>query len=251
MTTTSPRPTSNPPLPAAVQQALDDLLLAARGSFAGNLRSVVLFGSAAEGQLRATSDVNLIFVLERFDPAQAASFRGALQMASAAIRASVMFLLEQEVDAAMEAFAVKFADIGRRRRTLYGEDPFAGHAPSRDAIKRRIRQTLLNLELRLRERFVLAGREQSRLALVVAEAAGPLRAIAAALADLEGRPAASPKAALAVVVAGWPEATWQHVLDHMSSARRTRTLPPGTAMETLLGVIALADRLQRRIEELD
>jgi predicted nucleotidyltransferase len=251
MTTTSPPPTPGPSLPAAVQQALDDLLKSARESFAGNLRSVVLFGSAAEGQLRATSDVNLIFVLAQFDPAQAASFQGALQMATAAIRASVMFLLDQEVDAAIEAFAVKFADIGHRRRVLFGEDRFAGRAPSRDAIKRHIRQTLLNLELRLRERFAMAGNQESRLALVVADAAGPLRAIAAALLDLEGRPTASPKAALTALVAGWPEATWQALLDNVSVARQTRTLPAGAARETLVGVIALADRLRHRIGELD
>jgi predicted nucleotidyltransferase len=249
-------PTSSPAnsatsLPAAVQQSLDDLLKAARESFADNLRSVVLFGSAAEGQLRATSDVNLIFVLTRFDPAQAASFQGALQMATAAIRASVMFLLEQEIDAAMDAFAVKFADIGHRRRVLLGEDPFAGRTPSRDAIKRRIRQTLLNLELRLRERLAMAGHQESRLTLVVADAAGPLRSIAAAVLDLEGRPAASPKAALAALMAEWPEATWHAVLQNMSSARQTGTLPAGVGRETLVGVLALADRLRQRIGGLD
>jgi len=251
MTTTPPPTASGTPLPAAVQQSLDDLIAAARSSFAGNLRSVVLFGSAAEGQLRATSDVNLIFVLERFDPVQAASFQGALQMATAAIRASVMFLLEQEIAAAVDAFAVKFADIGRRRRVLVGEDPFAGRAPSRDAITRRIRQTLLNLELRLRERYTLIGEDESRMALVVADMSGPLRTIAAALADLEGRPAASPKAALAAFVAGWPETTWQTLLGNISSARQTRTLPPGAARDTLLGVMALADRLRQRLGELD
>lgn len=251
MTIPSSHPASGTFLPAAVQLALDDLITAARESFVANLRSVVLFGSAAEGQLRATSDVNLIVVLERFDPAQAASFGGALQMATAAIRASVMFLLEEEIGAATDAFAVKFADIGRRRRVLVGEDPFAGRAPSRDAVRRRIRQTLLNLELRLRERFTRAGQDESRLALVVADAAGPLRAIAAAVADITGHPAASPKAALAGLVADWPEANWQTLLGHVSSARQTRTLPPGTARDTLLGVMALADRLRHRIEELD
>jgi predicted nucleotidyltransferase len=250
-------PTPPPPatpavsLPSAVQQALDDLLAAARESFAGNLRSVVLFGSAAEGQLRATSDVNLIIVLARFDPAQSASFRGALQLATAAVRASVMFLLEQEIDAAIDAFAVKFADIARRRRVLAGDDVFAGRSPSREALRRRARQTLLNLELRLRERFVRAGRDESRLTLAAAEAAGPLRAIAAAITDLQGRPAASPKAALTAVVAEWPEPTWPRALEQISEARRTRALPPGTAAEALLGIIAIADRLRRCLEELD
>ena len=40
-------------------------------------------------------------------------------MAYATIRLRAMFLLDSEVDAAMQAFAQKFADIGRRGRVLY------------------------------------------------------------------------------------------------------------------------------------
>lgn len=237
-------------LPDSVERALDDFVASARQSFEGTLRSVVLFGSAAEGQLRATSDVNLVVVLARFDAAQAATFHGPLKMAAAAIRASVMFLREDEIGAATEAFAVKFGDIGKRRRVLWGDDVLAGRTPSREAMRRRAQQTLLNMELRLRERFVLAGDDEMRLALVVAESAGPLRAAAAAIVDLEGRAAESPKAALAALVAGWPEPGWATLLQQISDARRTSMLPPGTAKDALLGVIELSDRLQRRLEEL-
>ncbi len=45
---------------------LDAVVDAARRAFGDDLRSIVLFGSAAEGRLRATSDVNLMLVLRRF-----------------------------------------------------------------------------------------------------------------------------------------------------------------------------------------
>ena len=42
-------------LPVNVARTLDDFVAAAKASFGSSLKSAVLFGSAAEGQLRATS----------------------------------------------------------------------------------------------------------------------------------------------------------------------------------------------------
>jgi len=58
-----------------VQEVLGDFVEAARGAFGPDLRAVVLYGSAAEGRLRATSDVNVILVLGTFDRARAEALR--------------------------------------------------------------------------------------------------------------------------------------------------------------------------------
>jgi Nucleotidyltransferase domain len=55
-------------LPETVRTTLSEFTAAAQQAFADDLVSVVLFGSAAEGRLRATSDVNLVLVLRRADP---------------------------------------------------------------------------------------------------------------------------------------------------------------------------------------
>jgi predicted nucleotidyltransferase len=112
-------------LPAPVARVLEEVLAAARGALGDDLHAAVLFGSAAEGRLRPTSDVNLIFVLEGFDPVRVEALRGQLSLAQAAVRLAPMFLRRDEVQAAAEAFAQKFADIGRRHRVLLGPDPFA------------------------------------------------------------------------------------------------------------------------------
>ena len=113
-------------LPPAVERMLADLVDSAKQCFGDHLRSVVLFGSGAEGRLRATSDLNLIVVLTRFDKQRVDAFREPLRVAHVAGRATTMFVLESELPAAAEAFAVKFDDIGRRRCVLYGEDLLAG-----------------------------------------------------------------------------------------------------------------------------
>ena len=91
------------------------LLSGAQVAFGGSLQAIILFGSGAEGRLRPTSDVNLLLVLDQFSAEAAIRLQPQLEMAYATIRLRAMFLLDSEVDAAMQAFAQKFADIGRRR----------------------------------------------------------------------------------------------------------------------------------------
>jgi predicted nucleotidyltransferase len=146
-------------LPANIHKVLADFLTGAQSAFAEDLVSAVLFGSAAEGALRKSSDVNLILVLRRYEPARAEKIRSDLGAAEAAILLRVMFLVQDEIPAACEAFAQKFSDILRRRIVLLGPDPFAGISISRPAQVRRLRQVLLNLLLRLRD--VHAGKESS------------------------------------------------------------------------------------------
>src|SRR5258706_4399732 len=174
-----------PALPEIVDRALTDFIAAAKAAFVERLSSVVLFGSAAEGRLRATSDVNLILVLTEFRQSDAESLAPALQIARAAIRLEPMFLLVSEVPMAAECFAQKFADIGRRRRVLHGPDPFANVTIPRAAEIFRLKQVLLNLVLRLRESFTVRAGREDQVALLIADTAGPLRACAATLLELE------------------------------------------------------------------
>jgi predicted nucleotidyltransferase len=135
-------------LPDPVARTLTLFVAAAENHLGASLRSIILFGSAAENRLRATSDVNLLVVLTVFDRSQVEGLSETLAAANAAIRLNVMWLLESEIGAAVEAFSVKSADILRRRRVLRGSDPLQALAIPRHAAIARLRQVLLNLVLR-------------------------------------------------------------------------------------------------------
>ncbi len=233
-------------LPDSVQRVLSGFVAEARQVFGSELVSVVLYGSAAEGKLRKTSDVNLILVLEEFSPDRADRLRDPLRTAYAAIRLEAMFLLSSEVPAAVEAFAVKFADILHRRRVLHGPDPFAEIRPSRAAELARLRQVLLNLILRLRQRYLLRSLRDEQAAALVADTAGPLRACAEALLELKGQPAPSPKLSLEQVAAQLPGDRYRETLERLSLARETRALPAGAAPRALLDLLELATEMHRQ-----
>lgn len=237
-------------LPAEVQLSINAFVESAKAAFESDLVSVVIYGSAAEGRLRATSDVNMLLVLKQFEQLHADRLREPLRIAHAAIQLNAMFLLESEVPAAMEAFAVKFADIVARHRILFGHDPFANLNLPRDALIRRLNQVLLNLQLRLRERYVLVSLREEQLALVIADAAGPLRSSAASLLQLEGQPALAPKEALEKVVGEMNDALLAATLQDVSAAREDRQLSPGKAAPALMNLIQMTRRLRERVGQL-
>ena len=240
----SPHPVDD--LPATVGRVLDEFVQAARADLGAALQSIVLFGSAAENRIRATSDINVAVVLSAFERTGIERLRPTLERAHAAIRLEVLWLLEPEVAAAAEAFAVKFGDIIRRHRVLYGRDPFAGLVISRQATIARLRQVLLNQLLRLRASYATDGGHEDRLALRIADAAGPLRVSAAEILELEGGQVLAPRDALARMVEDWNAPHRAAVLAAISAARETRHVEPGRAGELLLDIVELTSFLHRR-----
>ncbi len=237
-------------LPEGVERELQVFLKAAQEAWGEDLIAAVLFGSAAEGRLRAQSDVNLLLVLKRFTREEADRMRDAYRAARAAIRLGVMFALETELPDLVSAFAAKFDDIMSRHRVLLGADPFAGLEVGRSEVIARLRQVLLNLRLRLRERYALVSLREEQLARVVSDTAGPLRSSAATILKLEGAPAESPKAALARIVEDLGEARFTEALRLVSEARESSRLAPGAAPALLFDLMDLTNRLLARVERL-
>lgn len=239
-------------VPENVRRVLTDVLRKAREVFTTDLLSVVLYGSAAAGQMRPTSDVNLLLVLNRLDFSAGERLNETLRLAEAAVGLKVMFLLETEVADAATAFALKFADITDRHVLLYGRDPFAALAVPRGAKIFRLKQVLLNLVLRMREAFIRSAGEEKHRALLIAEFAAPLRSAAVVLLELEdAAPAASPKEALEQVAAGIDRAAFADALTTLSAARSQRDLPPGAAGTTMQRLIELGTKMHERASRLN
>jgi predicted nucleotidyltransferase len=232
-------------LPAPVAAMLDMFLASTREALASDLVSAVLFGSAADGRLGPTSDVNLLLVLRGFAPDRIGRMRDALLTAEAAIKLRVMFLLESEVTSAAEFFAQKFADILRRHRTIYGQDVLTALKVPRHAEIFRLKQILLNLVLRLRETYTARGHRPEQVMRALADTLGPLRAACATLLELEaGTPPGDSTAAFMSVAASFgPEGT--------ETAKRTLAAHDGAPLgadsdAALFGLLTLATQVAAR-----
>jgi hypothetical protein len=232
-------------LPTAVRAWLtraSETLIACLGE---ELEALILFGSAAEGLMRATSDVNLLVVLNRFDPARIGRVSVVLQDAAAAVELHPMFLLVSELRLAAESFSVKFDDIAHRHVVLYGKDPFEALTIPRAQIARRLQQVLFNLTLRLRTLYANGRAREESLAPVIADLAAPLRRSAYAILELRGNRPPSPKAALESLVTELG-GDWTHDLRNLSKAREDLHLDPGTAAQLILRLAELSELLRQR-----
>jgi hypothetical protein len=246
----SSTPLPSPQLPPPIAEVLNSFLQSAKDAFGPDLLSVVLFGSAAEGQLRATSDLNLILVLSSFHQSKVDQLRQPLRVAQSAIQLHPMFLLKDEISHAARSFAPKFADIRRRRAILFGDDPFATLSIPRDAEIRQLRQQLLNLILRLRAAYVARSLREEQLSLLIAGALGPLRSYAAALLDLEGKPATSASKAFQSLGAELSIPDWHQFSARLAATQETHVSAPGEAARLFFPLLDLACRMQSRAEAL-
>jgi hypothetical protein len=231
-------------LPSPIAAMLSAFVQAARRSFGADLVSVVLFGSGAENKLEAASDVNLLLILQSFAPAKVARIRDSFLTAEAAIKLRVMFLMEDELDSAAELFALKFVDIMRRHRTIYGIDLLDSLQVSRRAEIFQLRQNLLNLSLRLREAFVSRGHQPEQVTRILAETFGPLQAASANLLELEGSRVADSTAALETVARSFGPQAQESVLQ-LAQAHRDSAVDQ-TSDHALVGVIGLVTGLFQR-----
>lgn len=237
-------------VPENVKISLNDFVTTTKSVCGTNLISIVLFGSAAEGRMRATSDVNLILVLKAFDVSQINQLRETLRLYSASIKLGVMFLLESEIASASEAFAVKFNDILNRHIILAGTNPFEALKVSRAATIQRLKQVTVNLMLRLRERYALVSLREEQLVPIIADAAGPIRACAATILGLEGVASVSPKEALQTLSNKFSDKNWSETLVHMSTAREQQQLKSGEAAKTLLRILDLLQAMHGYVQGL-
>jgi predicted nucleotidyltransferase len=247
---TPSQPLNAPQLPAPVQEMLGDFLRAAQSAFGAELISVVLYGSAAEGKLRVTSDVNLMLVLASFTAERADPLRGPLRLAQSAIQLRPMFLLQSEIPAASRSFASKFADILRRRVILHGEDPFAALAIPRDVQVRQLRQQLLNQILRLRAAYVARSLREEQLDVILAQAIGPLRSASAALLELQGKPTATSQAAFEIAGSEHLKSDWPAALASLSCIQESRLLPSGQAKRIYFQILDLTCHLHSQASAL-
>jgi predicted nucleotidyltransferase len=235
-------------LPDNVSTALSSFLATARDAFSADLVSAVLFGSAAEGRLGPTSDVNLLLVLRVFAPERIDQLRDAYLTAEAAIRLRAMFVMEDELRSAAELFAQKFADILRRHRVVFGQDVLATLKIAREAEVFRLRQILLNLVVRLRESSIGRGHRPEQVRLILADVLGPLRAACGTLLELEGAPIVDSNAALAAVAASLSSEA-AGVAARLVAIHGGATLEVGTS-ELIFQALALVMQVYRRAERL-
>ena len=241
---------SLPGAPEDVALALETLARDLAAQAAGNLAGLVLYGGLARGRYRpGRSDVNVVVLLKRLDAASLKAIAPALRDARRAAGVDAMLMTPGEVPFAALDFPTKFLDIQRHHVVLHGIDPFTPLQVPRAVVQKRIAQSLRNLLLRLRHRYLILCDEPDGLHRALADVARPLAIEMAALLQLDGLvlPDEDRTAALYGLAAQAFDLDAAALADLAALRDGTREVDAHAVFERLLDLLSLlADEVDRR-----
>lgn len=227
---------------------LVDRLQAAAGT---NLKSVVLYGSAAGGEYHARhSDLNVIGVVETLDAAALDRLRETSAWWAKKGHPAPLWFAHGELHRGADIFAIEFLDIRERHRVVYGEDVFAHlDVPMRlhrDQVERELRSRLLAL----RQSYLLAPRKQKALAGLMTGSFSTFATLFRhALLALGEQPPAGAGEVFSRLGAmlGFDPAPFHAVLEVREGKRASRSLDvEATFRSYLAGVERVVDEVDRR-----
>jgi len=139
-------------LPKKLQSHLDRFCSQLEKSMGDSLISVVLYGGLARGDEYNPrwSDVNVLVVLDRATVDRLDKIASPIRKAVRRFHLSPLVLSERDLRRSADVFPIKFLDMQRHHRQLWGRDLLTDLAIQTDHLRLRCEQELKNLLLRLR-----------------------------------------------------------------------------------------------------
>jgi predicted nucleotidyltransferase len=146
------------------EKQINEFISRLRTASGENLLSVILYGSAADGEFHPDfSNVNLLCVLRETTFATLAAMAPAVEWWTRQKHHAPLVLTREELERSTDVFSIEFLDMKQRHRVLFGEDVLDGLQ-----IPMHLHRAQLEYELReklilLRERLLLATGDKKQL----------------------------------------------------------------------------------------
>jgi len=230
---------------------LDELVNQLKLAYGGDLRSVVLYGSAVAGEhIAKKSDYNVLVVV---DAISVGNLRKAAAIAAAWSgdgNPPPMTFTTAEWRSSSDIFPMEYADILERHRVLFGEDPFAGISVSPADLRLQVEHQAMGKLLQLRQGVMAAGGDTKRQLALLEDSLSTLMVIFRGVARLSGETAPQDYEALTTGVAGkagFDAAPFVRVIRHV---RGSEKLPREEAVTVLQGYLDGMERLVAHIDSL-
>ena len=142
-------------LPAIVQEGQARLCTQLVEALGDQLVSVMLYGGLAKGEyIPDSSDVNVMIVLDEVTVAALDKAAPIIQGGVRDFRLAALLMCQSDLRRSTELFPIKFLDMRRHHRVLWGKDMIADLTIDRDHVRLRCAQEITNLLLRLRQFYL-------------------------------------------------------------------------------------------------
>jgi hypothetical protein len=145
------------------KMTLEELVAQLRAAFGAELRSVVLYGSAASGEhIPRQSDYNVLVLVAALDVARLDAVASVVRAWSEAGNPPPFTLTTDEWRRSADIFPMEYSDIQERHRVLHGASPFDGVRVAPADLRRQLESEAMGKLLHLRQGVLAAGGDGRR-----------------------------------------------------------------------------------------
>src|SRR5205823_3494500 len=217
----------------------DELVAQLRAAYGADLRSVVLYGSAAAGEhIPKRSDYNVLVIVDTLSMEQLRAAAAVARAWGEAGNPAPMTLTRVEWGGSADIFAMEYADILDRHKILYGESPFDGIRVDPRDLRLQVEHEAMGKVLKLRQGVLTAGGDPRRLVELLAASLSTIMVVFRAVIRLHGAVPAKDNIAVSQAVAGFAgvDATpFERVVRHVRGEQAIAPADAGAVMAGYLG----------------
>src|SRR5689334_12864224 len=227
----------------------EELVEQLRRAYGPELRSVVLYGSAAAGEhIPKRSDYNVLVLVDALSLDRLSAAASVARAWSEGGNPAPMTLTLSEWRGSADIFAMEYADILERHKILYGESPFDGIRVDQRDLRLQLEHEAMGKLLRLRQGVLATGGDERRQTELLADSLSTIMVIFRAVLRLEGDVPAKDNLAVSQAVArhaGFDPAPFERVVRHV---RGEQAISPAEAGSVLAGY---HNGMEKLVEHLD
>lgn len=240
-----------------MDKLLQDLVERLRKAFGAGLESVVLYGSAATGEVHAHySDLNVLCVLVAITPKELAAAEPVFRWWRDKGNPSPLLLTRDELGTSADCFPIEFHDIKSQHRILHGPDLVKGLTIDDHYYRAQVEYQLRSNLLRLRQKAGGMLSDRSLLLHLMADSVSTFCMLARHALVLSGKSPAWPKRDVveaARVSFGLDPAPFLTLLDLREEKRKEREIEPHSVFAAYLAAIdhlvLVVDQISPRADE--
>ncbi len=228
---------------------LDELVVQLKKAYGDNLRSVVLYGSAAAGEhIPKRSDYNVLVIVQQLGLDQLRAAGAVAQAWGESGNPPPMTMTAAEWQASADIFPMEYADILERHRVLHGSAPFEGITVDRGHLRLQVENQAMGKLLRMRQGIMAAGGDGKRQIQLLEDSLSALMVLFRAVARLNGEVPSTDYLALSETMAtraGFEGTPFARVVRHV---RGEQKLAASDASAVLAGYLTGLEHLIRYLD---
>ena len=137
------------------EEHLQEFVTGLQSVLESKLLSIVLYGSAAQGESYAPqSDLNVLVILKEFSLSDLSNLKKVIHKGRKQARIVPIFWTEEELKNSLDVFPVEFLEMAGHHKVLYGADLLSGLSVDTKNLRHQIEFELRSKLLRLRAEWL-------------------------------------------------------------------------------------------------